>query len=290
MYTLESLKEINRSYNYQHWMNEDDVKKANTWVEFIESTRDDKFPQVGDIIEFTNKHGDYYKNAHIEKVSDKELEICEQPHIPFIGTYNGKFYTSTSGGSWCSVPTNLKLIGKRKKYFGDWGHCGACANGQMIFSAMVNVWEYKEPESLYGDFTTKEFDKFYVSILEDEKLKEQHNNYKYLVTTSGCMSHTAFKTDKQYQAWLKTFNGVEFAGHWENQRIVWTHKQIKERVSLEEYNSIDGIIDTTLEFQSTRPHGARQVIKTIFEERTEFQSTRPHGARRPAAQIMPGNL
>jgi len=246
MYNLESLKEINQSYNYQHWMNQDDVDKINKWIKFIESTRSDKMPQIGDIVEFTNKHGDYYRNAHIEKVNE-ELEICEQPYIPFINTYDGKFYCSTSGGAWDNIPKNLKLIGKREKLFKDWGHCGACGNGSVNFKVMVNVWEYIEPNSLYGEFSTKDYNKFYVSVLEDEKLREQHNNYKYLVKTSGCMSHTAFRTDKEYQAWLKTFKGIEFTGHWENQRIVWTYKQIEKCVPLEEYKSVkNAMIDSML--------------------------------------------
>lgn len=141
----------------------------------------------------------------------------------------------------------MKLIGQREKLFKDWGHCGACGNGAFNFVVTVNVWEYVELENLYGEFTTKNYDKFHLSIIENESDRIKHNNYKYLVTTSGCTAHTAFKTDRQYQAWLKTFNGVEFDGHWQNTKVIFTHKQIEKRVSLKEYNNIEGVIDVTLE-------------------------------------------
>jgi hypothetical protein len=233
MYTIETLKKVNPSYDYEHRIIQEDVEMVNNWITFIGNSRDKNSPQVGDIVEYTNEHGDFYKNAHIEKIDGYEgegLHICERPQVPFIGKSNNRFYTSTSGGAWTNIPKNLKLIGQREKAFCDWGHCGACGNGAVNFSVVVNVWEYKEPEPLYKDYSTKTHDKFYVSVLEDQLLREQHNNYKYLIQTNGCTSHTAFKTDKEYQAWLKTFNGVEFDGHWQNQKIVWTHKQISKVV------------------------------------------------------------
>lgn len=250
MYNIESLKAINPSYDYEHRVLESDVIKANKWVEIIEGNRNNNFPCVGDIVEFTNKHGDYYRNAHVERIdgeTEKELNICEQPYVPFVGMINNRFYTNTSGGAWTNIPKQLKLIGKRPKLFKDWGHCGTCGNGAINFEAMVNVWEYIEPNRFYPEYSTKNHDKFYVTVLEKEEDRERHNYYKYLITTSGCTSHTAFKTDKQYKAWLKTFNGVEFGGYWENQKVVWSDKQINKYVPLEEYNSIENaVIDTQL--------------------------------------------
>src|SRR5690554_4854771 len=127
MYTMESLKEINWSYDYNHKINQSDIDKANMYVKIIENSRDEKQPKSGDIIEFTNKHGDYYKNAHIEKydAEDDVFNICEQPYVPFIGLNknNDGIYCSTSGGAWDNVPKNkLKYIGQRLKTFCDWGH------------------------------------------------------------------------------------------------------------------------------------------------------------------------
>ena len=50
-----------------------------------------------------------------------------------------------SGGYWFSIPEELqglvKYIGKDKKTFCAWGHCGACGDGAFQFQAIVNVWE-----------------------------------------------------------------------------------------------------------------------------------------------------
>lgn len=241
-YTIETLKEINQAYHSEHRVKQSDVDLANNWVEFIESTRDDKAPQVGDVVELTNKYGDFYKNAHIDDLNwlkTGKLYVCEQPYIPFVSAYSGKLATSTSGGAWCSIPDNLRLIGKRKKYFKDWGHCGACGNGAFHFVATVNVWECIEPGNIYGGFTTKNYDCFHASIVEDEKKRiEHHHGYKYLIS-SGAFSRIAFRSDQEYQAWLKTFNGVEFDGFNSNNKVVWTYKHTEKCIPLEKYNKVE---------------------------------------------------
>jgi hypothetical protein len=240
-YDIESLKLLNQSYDYDHRVTQLDVDKVNEWVKIIENSRS-KVPQVGDIVEFTNEHGNCYRNAHIEKTENNKLNICEQPYIPFISlSDSGKIYTSTSGGAWSNIPSDLKLIEQKEKYFNVWGHMGACGNGAVNFEAMVNVWEYKE-ECLYKGFSTKTHSKFYV-----DKLTEPRGCGYYFIVTKGAMSHTAFRTEQEYQAWLKTFNGVEFKGYWPNQYVVFTDKQIEKCIPKEEYLAIqDAIIDSTM--------------------------------------------
>jgi hypothetical protein len=170
MYTIETLKAINGSYDYEHRIIQSDVDKANMYVDIIQKSRTAHQIQVGDIVELTTKHGSYYKNAHIEKydVEDDEWSVCEQPTTPFISDYKNNIRCSTSGGAWCSVPNNLKIIGKRLKVFKDWGQCGACANGAVSFETEVNVWEYKQDEPLYGEYTTKDWRRHYISYSVDE--------------------------------------------------------------------------------------------------------------------------
>lgn len=239
-YTLESLKEINTGYNHNHGVRQSDVEKANLWVKFIEESRND-LPQVGDIVEFTDRHGNYYRNAHIEKVDeeDEELNICEQPYVPFVGKSNKGLHTSTSGGAWANIPRELKYLGKRKKLFHAWGWGGGRANGAIQFYAEVNVWEYV---AAILEFSTKTHDKFYV-YANNEELTNPHD-YKYTVS-EGAFNKCAFRTDEEYQAWLKTYRGVEREGNWDNQIVVWTYKQKKENVPLEQYLSIEnGVIDS----------------------------------------------
>lgn len=47
-YGIETLKRLNVSYDYEHWLTQDDVDMANRYVELIERTRSEMTPQVGD--------------------------------------------------------------------------------------------------------------------------------------------------------------------------------------------------------------------------------------------------
>ncbi|MFP7486374.1 DUF4121 family protein [Priestia filamentosa] len=239
VYTGQTLKEMNLSYDFEHGLTTTDVEKVNGWVKLIEEGRKSEKPQVGDIVEFTDKYGDYYKNAHIEGVYEDVVNICNRPSIPFVSkSREGLLSTSTGGGSWGNIPSNLKFIGKRKKVFTTWGHWGPIGNGAVNFLAEVNVWEYQEKDLQY---TTKTHDRFDVKVNEDVKSHE----YKYVVYKNNS-NYTAMKTDEEYKAWLDTFEGVEFDGGWFYSKTVWTLKQESLCVPLSEYLTVDGVIDTTL--------------------------------------------
>ena len=154
-YEINSLIEMNDSYNNKHKVSQSDVDMANMYVELIESSRSEVAPQAGDMLRYTDKHGSYYAHAHIEENSDGICNICENPYDPFIWSYGTGIKCSTSGGAWTGLPSGeLKYVGKQEKTFRDWGHCGACANGAIRFKAEVSVWEYVHPAPLYGEFTT----------------------------------------------------------------------------------------------------------------------------------------
>jgi len=68
MYTSESLIKINAAFQETHRIQQTDVDIANDIIKIIEKSRTDDKIQVGDIVEFTTSHGDYYKNAHIENI------------------------------------------------------------------------------------------------------------------------------------------------------------------------------------------------------------------------------
>jgi len=263
-YTLQSLKEINVSYDFKHSVTQSDVDKVNKMVEMIEKSRNKESVQVGDIVEFTNKYGDYYRHAHVESNKDMKLYICEKPYVPFIEVRRDTdtLYTSTSGGAWRYIPENLQYVGTKEKAFVVWGHRGPCGNGAVTFFANVNVWEYTEGTPT---FSTKNYDKFHVSIRE----KSYPNDYKYIITKGGT-SHTAFQTDEEYQAWLKTYHGVEEEGNWPNTKFVWTYKQESKCIPLEDYlNLNDAMIDSEL------CNGSIQECKRVYEG-TSVKTFLPH--------------
>ncbi|MFW6015471.1 MAG: DUF4121 family protein [bacterium] len=250
MYTIDNLKEVNQSYDYQYRVCESDVVKVNKWIDFIKNTRDNSSPQVGDVIEYTTKYGEYYKNAHVDKIRDDELEICLSPYVPFVNENDGKLSTSTSGGPWQGAPKKLKYLGTKMKVFKDWGFVGPCGNGAVNFYAPVNVWEYKEDNPLFGEYTTKTHSKFHVTKLEEKN----DFGYKYK------MNFNAFKDDDEYNSWLKTYKGVEF-NNGTKTSAVFTLKQLNKCVPLEEYMAIENaVVDTTLN------NGSIQECKRVYDD------------------------
>ena len=245
-YTLETLLPLNFLYNHEHIMRESDVDMANKYKAVIEASRTDDKVQTGDIVQFTDKYGNFYRNAHVEKICDEtgRLYICEQAHTPFIWLNDAKdnIKCSAGGGAWRYVPANLTLIEKRKKQFCDWGYYGARGNGAVRFEAFVNVWEYKDPDPIHGEYTTEHYDKQFISYVVDERGNPKDGSrYRYFGSFS---SGIAFETTKDYQAWLKTYRGVEFKGNWHNQTIVFHYKSIKKYIPKEEYDALELPTDT----------------------------------------------
>ena len=100
-YSIETLRERNVSYDYQHWPTQEDVDMANSYVELIERTRSEITLQIGDRLVYVTEHGDYYGNALIDSRSAKEgyLSVCEQPYVPFVWEEDGNIGLSVSGGA-----------------------------------------------------------------------------------------------------------------------------------------------------------------------------------------------
>ena len=48
-YSIETLRERNVSYDHQHWLTQEDVDMANSYVELIERTRSKITPQIGEV-------------------------------------------------------------------------------------------------------------------------------------------------------------------------------------------------------------------------------------------------
>ena len=242
-YTIVTLLPLNGVYHMNHKISQDDVEMANNYKAIIEASRTDNRIQPGDILELYTRYGDYRRNAHFEKWDrDKGYwAVCEHPSTPFIwlNITGDNIQCSTSGGPWTSVPGGLRLMGKRKKLFKDWGHCGSCANGSVAFEAEVNVWEYRQPDPLFGEYSTKDYDKHYISHCVDERGNPKSGSrYRYVGDS------TNFETSEEYSIWLKTFCGVEFEGHWPNQTVVFCYKRVEKLLSKAEYNDLDLPVDT----------------------------------------------
>lgn len=53
-YTVETLKALNVSYDYDHRLTQEDTDMVNAYVELIEGTRSETTPQVGDRLIYTD--------------------------------------------------------------------------------------------------------------------------------------------------------------------------------------------------------------------------------------------
>lgn len=247
MYTVESLRQINPAYDMQYRVTQSDVDMVNKYVKAIVDSRGDTKIQVGDIVELTTAHGDYYCNAHIETYDEEadRWSTCEQPYTPFIYFNNkGSLRCNTSEGAWTALPNALKYIGKRTKAFCDFGHNGPCGGGAVHFEAEVSVWEYKEENPRYGDYTTKDWDRFYVYYNAD-KPKNTHccEDYKWSVSHQT-MPHLSFTAQKDYDAWLRTIRGVTFEGNLPNQTVVFGYKEKRHLIDKEAWLQLDLPKDT----------------------------------------------
>ena len=180
-YTVETLADINGRFTNAHCkINQSDVDMVNELIELIEKSRSVIVPMPGDIVQYTNKYGEYFSSAHIETVTDGVIYICEQASTYLSKTENG-VACSSSGGTWSHIEiSNFEYIGTTERRFWHFGHCGACADGGIDFYATVNVWKCDLNEE---PFSTKTHDKYYIS-----HSNRKDSDYHYFASQNGTSS------------------------------------------------------------------------------------------------------
>lgn len=257
-YTIETLTEINQRFCNAHYkITDSDLKMANDYVFLIERTRSETEPKVGDRIRYTDKYGDYYGRAHIDRIEDGVANICENPYVPFIWKNTSKdgISCSTSGGAWENIPVEkLTYVGTEEKTFCDWGHCHACANGAVEFKAEVSVWEYDCHETPH---TTKTHNKMFVSY------SKEPNDFGYRFIGDG----KAWKNELEFQAWLETVHGEVSKGYCNNQLIVWYAKEKEVHCSPKEYEALEFPEDSFI------MNGSKRRCKRSYDEKNNTLTT-----------------
>jgi hypothetical protein len=219
----------NESYDAEHHLTQDDVDRVNNLVERIESSRSVSKPESGDRLLYTSKHGDYSPVAFIEKNRDGELYVCVKPMVPFVETNEDGIYYDVSGGPFAGMhESTLKYAGKSSCNFKTWGHNGRRANGAVYFQAEVSMWEYTEPEPLFGDFTTETWRKISLNKTTDPAAQ-------YLYTGEGLK----FKDEGEYREFLELFCGTEFPGYWNNQWVIWCYCDEFKSLPLAEWKAVN---------------------------------------------------
>lgn len=113
----------------------------------------------------------------------------------------------------------------------------------MEFQAPVNVWSYSEPNPRFGDYTTQNWDKFYVSYMAEPK---NGSPYRFKVSSDGGSNRYAFGKEAEYMAWLRTYRAIEFEGFSDGQTVVFCYRKQEKLVSKEMWDSLDLMIDTRI--------------------------------------------
>lgn len=269
MYTKETLATINHRYincGY-HSLTDADVQKANDFVTLIESTRSTTEPKAGDILQYTDEYGEYFSKAHIEEADRGNGYICENAYVPFISSRKFGISCCASGGSWHNVElADMKYVGKAKKRFCFWGSCGACADGAVEIIAEVSVWEYTERNQKTPGYTTKDYDRFFVSDSGENSRYTRETGYRFHVS-NGAFPCKAFKDREGLDAWLKTFKAKVFNRGSQSSAIVWTWKQVEKHVSPDEFDAMTEPIDSMMF------NGAMRKCKRIYDEANHTVTT-----------------
>ena len=243
-YSCETLLPMNTLYDHEHCLTQEDVDMANKLVRHIERTRNPRVPQVGDRVRYTTRHGDFHGNALIEAVrEDGTRSICLCPYVPFVWATAGGIGCAVSGGPFTVVaPHALHPTGSVPGDFCAWGHCGACGNGVVRFCAEVPLWEYREPESLYGDFSTEKWRK--ISLYKDTECRSSD------LYRGDCIS---FRTEKEFQMFLSDYEGTAFAAPCPKSVIVWCYRDEQTAVSQEKWDALDAPVTERRIYNAPQP-------------------------------------
>ena len=243
-YSLETLLPINTLYDHEHGLTQEDVDAANKLVHHIERTRDPLVPQVGDRVRYTTRYGDFHGNALIEAVrEDGTLSICLCPYVPFVWATADGIGCAVSGGLFTVVaPQALHPAGSVPGDFCDWGHCGACGNGAVQFSAEVPLWEYREPEPLYGDFTTERWRKI---RLHKDPERRDGDLYR-----GDCIY---FRGEEEFRRFLSDYEGTVFSSYNPLSVIVWCYRDEERAVSPGEWDALDAPVAERRLYNAPRP-------------------------------------
>lgn len=229
-YSRETLLPMNTRYDHEYRLTQEDVDAANELARHIECTRSLLIPKIGDRVRYTTSHGDFYGDALIAAVRDDgSLSICLCPFVPFVWAKTDGIGCSVSGGPFTDVKRQtLEPCGTTQGAFKDWGHCGACAHGTFCFEAEVPLWECRESDPLYGDFTTENWRRLYV-----HRTRLLDGTDYYECDGWGIGREAAFQT------FIRDFEATVYDGNSPNQLVVWCYRDEEKALSQKEWETLD---------------------------------------------------
>lgn len=229
-YTIETLQYLNDSYDYGHPVTQSDTDKVNRLISAIRQERDGyEKPVAGDIIEYTSRNGDFFNSARIGRITDKNYEICLSEKIPFCYENENGAGCDIHEGVWTHLDKAVpEFAGIRVGLFKTWGHVGRCAHGLIYFKTSVRSWRYTEPEPMFGEYTTKNWTKYFISKFPDPERKDEFT-YK----GDGFSLYSQTELDKL----VEILHGELFNGIYCNSLILWGYRMVWKLLTEQEWNA-----------------------------------------------------
>lgn len=235
VYTKARLEKINPAYLsvYSHQIQQSDVQFANRCVKIMHKGLDAEYPKVGDFIQYTTRDGVYYPHAHIDNIENGVASICLNAFVPFVAIKEGKIeYTSVSGGPWLQIPETtlrtLKKTGAESKWFRFFGSSGFCSHGAIDFEGYANCWEYKEPNPLFEEYSTKQYDRMVLRKIEG----------KWYITEST-NSNVRPENLTELEQWGQEVKGVLFGSFDTDDTVtIFIYKEVPVMLTLEQWKSL----------------------------------------------------
>ena len=261
---LETLRALNPLYDREHGITPGDVEAVRRMIARIESTRSERQPRPGDRLVHISCHGDYAPDALVERPEDGgRLAINIIPFVPFVSAATEGVHCHAGGGPMTAIAAGeLHYAGYRPGEFLIWGHDGPAGHGAIRFRALVAGWSYREPEALYGDYTTRDWRRLYVYCLP-----RPDGSYRYETDGYEIGDEAAFRR------FLHDFEGRVFPGQTPRQRVVWCYRDIERGLTQEAWEAIDAPVT------ARRIYGVPQPVKLVKDHahhRTSCFYVQPH--------------
>lgn len=252
MYTIERLRDFNHLDSREEIQNSQ-VEHVNKIIQLIES-RPHTTPQIGDILEYTDEYGEWYPAAHIDRIKDGIAEMCLT-----AGSYvfASPLHFCTSGGPWKDVPiAGFVHIGKRNKRFRISSGDILSLERSLEFEAAVSVWKYIEPDRKYGDYTTRNWNKYIFHQSTNSKDRSQYGAY------FDFMKCKVIDSEEDFKAWEKTYKAKVFEGPCENNLTVFCYREKLHIVSKDAYERLKFPVDTR------RNNSSMVLVKVLYNDET----------------------
>ena len=163
--------------------------------------------------------------------------------IPFVAPTDDGVWCVAGGGPLVDIaPSETRYAGTACVEFRIWGHDGPCGNGAVRFEAGVSVWEYKEVDPLYGDFTTKHWRK-----LDLYRFPERTDGDLY---RGACIS---FGSDEELEQFVADYEGKLFRAPVPNRIILWCYRDEQTAVSQEKWDALDAPVTERRIYNAPQP-------------------------------------